>query len=181
MFLRALSISKIKLSKIIIWEKSDMGSHLGQHRYWFKEALYCTMWLTAVHSKLNLWLLWQNFVLFCTKQTNKNAIKWFEQCSFLFWVVELYQSHICLCSHRITSLISHAVTANIDTSNKAQSLRKGTLGVTDPVDIIVAFGVTCAWVTWCITSLSKQNLLIFTWTFQGRMLLYRVWCKHGKS
>lgn len=55
--------------------------------------------------------------------------------------VELYQSHLCLCSHGITSLISHADTANIDTSNKDQSLRKGSIGLTDPVDIIMAISV----------------------------------------
>lgn len=94
-------------------------------------------------------------VLYKTNQQKCNKMLWTMFVLVLSWV-ELYQSHLCLCSHRITSLISHADTANIDTSNKAQSLRKGTLGATDPVDIIVAFGVTCAWVTWCITSLSKH-------------------------
>jgi len=137
-------------------KKSDMASHLGQHGYWFKEALYCTMWLTAVHSKLNLWLLWQNFVLFCTKQTNKNAIKCFEQRSF-FWVELNFIIPTTACVHTESRASYHMLTLQTLTFLiKLKSLRKGTLGVTDPVDIILVFGVTCAWITWCITSLSKH-------------------------
>jgi len=156
-------------------KKSDMASHLGQHGYWFKEALYCTMWLTAVHSKLNLWLLWQNFVLFCTKQTNKNAIKCFEQRLF-FWVELNFIIPTTACVHTESRASYHMLTLQTLTFLiKLKSLRKGTLGVTDPVDIILVFGVTCAWITWCITSLSKHA--DFHLNFQGRKLLYRVWCK----